>query len=97
MTNREQTSRTCLITSMIVLLLGVVILSPEAAVACFLVSILLALVGVCLAYKRYGKRAILLIIVGIALTAWKLPDAHKSYDNYMEKVNESIINNKQDS
>jgi hypothetical protein len=97
MTNREQSSRTCLITSMILLLFGVVILSPEAGVACFLLSILLAIVGVCLAYKRYGKRAILLIIIGIALTTWRLPDARKSYNHYMEKVNASIINNKQDS
>ena len=93
MNNREQSSRTCLITSVALLFLGIIILSPEAGVAIFLISILLAFVGLCLSYKRYGKRAILLIIVGIALTTLRFPDARKSYGHYMERVNESTMNN----
>ena len=57
----------------------------------FLLSILFAFAGVCLGYKRYGKIAIVLMIVGIALTIWRFPDARENYERYTERANENAI------
>lgn len=93
MTNREKSSRTCIITSVILIFPGVAVLSPEAGVIFFLLSILFAFAGVCLGYKRYGRIAIALIVVGIALTIWRFPDARESYESYIERANENAIRN----
>ena len=93
MSNREKSSRTCIIISAILIFPGVVVLSPEAGVTTFLLSILFAFAGLCLSYKRYGKIAMVLIIVGIALTIWRFPDARENYERYIERANESAIGN----
>jgi len=86
-----KSSRTCIIISAILIFPGVVVLSPEAGVIIFLLSILFAFAGVCMGYKRYGKIAIVLIIVGITLTIWRFPDARENYERYIERASGNAI------
>ena len=84
--NKETSSRTCLITSAILMVLGVVVLSPVAGVATLILSILFSLTGVCLGFKRYGKIGVVLVMIGIALALGRFPDARNDYGQYLERA-----------
>lgn len=85
-TSREISARTCLIVSAVLIVLGMVIISPVGAVAMFALSALFTLAGLGLGHKRYGKAGLALLIIAILLTAWSFPEARNDYGRYLEKV-----------
>jgi len=52
MTNKEKSSRTCLITSGILILPGLAIMSPEGGVMVLLLSLIFAIAGLCMGYSE---------------------------------------------
>jgi hypothetical protein len=91
-TNKETSSRTLLVTSAILIVLGVVVISPVAGVATLFLSALFALTGVCLGFKRYGKIGLVLLIIGIALMTGRFQDARNDYGQYLDRAEMNAAN-----
>ncbi len=84
--SREVSARTCLIVAGVLLIVGIVVINPTAGVLAFVLAALLALIGICLGFRRYGVAGIILLLIAVALIAWRLPDAQEDYGRYLEKV-----------
>lgn len=88
-TPREVSARTCLVVAAILLIVGIVVISPTGGLSAFVLAALLALIGIGLGFRRYGVAGIILLVIAIALIVGQLPEAREDYGRYLESVQQN--------
>lgn len=72
--------------ALLLLLLGAMVLDPQAGLACFGLAALFFLIGLWLA-KGWGRYfSIALFIIALLLAANRFPEARRQHDTYREKA-----------
>jgi uncharacterized membrane protein len=81
-----ESSKTLLIVCCILLVLGMIILTPSARFLCLVLAVLCAAVPALFSVKRQRLIAVILLILSVSTAIWTYPEFKKHMNQYRESV-----------
>ena len=86
---RQKSARVLLVVSVILVLMGVIVISPEGGLFFMFLAGVFSSIAAALGAKGVRYTALVLLAVAASIAVWRYPDAKRSYESYLRRALET--------